>query len=362
MNIYIPLKSKDWYDLGMDTLPLNVGERAGDEKTEDGITTVPFKMERNPDAGFWNQKFISFEKFKTTDIALFVCSWYMNEKAFYELLKLKPNAKYIRMVQNMGEYPRYTKHTLMVPLTPLAEQYNRINWWPEHYDGYKYTEPKIHNNIESFINMNVELDFWNRLKKALPGNEFHLRGENDKHIFHSDMPEAMRKIAFNWGAKPHGGGGFLLRQALACGRPCLVKTSYCRRGHASEESLLEHGVNCIDFDKASFSDCVEMIKQWSEPIEHIRRCEIVANKFQHDVDFDKDAKKVGKWIDDIKENSVPIVESRNIHEEKVIQWFREEARRLPLPHELERCVNQMMVDDREEVIRAHIKSLGREYP
>lgn len=364
MNVYSPDGGGEWKNFGVTATPLNnVFERSGPEWKENGITYVPMRMERTPDRGLWNQKLITFDKFKELSFDLIVCSSYANERAFFELGKLKPNVKLIRLIQNMGESPRYIKNALTVLLSPMSSIYNRISYWPEHYSGYSYTPPTKHNHIEAFIAIQPGTDthdLWTRVKRALPTHEFHDSYEKPlQGVPHPDMPQAIRDIAFNWGVKPHGGGGLVLHQALSSGRPSIVKSSYCVRYFAPAEKIIHHGVNCIDFDSASFNECIELIRKWSEPAEHIKRCEIVANKFKEEVNFETEALKVEKWISEIKDNALPVVEPRTPHEQRVTQMFKEEINRMPFSHELELCVNQAMVDDREEVIRAHIRSLGK---
>ncbi|GAJ22582.1 unnamed protein product, partial [marine sediment metagenome] len=71
--------------------------------------------------------------------------------------------------------------------------------------------------------------------------------------------KVMRTSSFIWHLKSQGDGyGFVVHQAVACGRPLIVKKHYYAGQFA--EPLLEDSVTCIDLDLGTKEENVEKIR------------------------------------------------------------------------------------------------------
>lgn len=297
LNPYIPIgKFKS-----VDDIAKKWGIECEKHEFVDDIHYYYRKME--PDRGHYIQKGITFEKFLEMDFDIILTVYQGHEELFYNLIKkYKPNAVFIRQIGNIGEVPRWCKNVLWGQLTePLSERTNYIRYHPEHYEGYCYTSPTNHNTIKSFMDdlpfYPNEIKIWNQLKSSLPEFIFkmHGRGGDDGFLSHPLMPQTMKDSAFIWHVKPHGGGGFIARQALACGRPCIVKIKYATGYFEPAGKLFKDGVNCIDHK--SIEKTVRLIREWSEPDRHIERCKIVAEQAKKDMDFAEEAKDIKAWIE-----------------------------------------------------------------
>lgn len=273
------------------------------EKLEiiDGIYNYHRKMELN--GGHYIQKGITFDKFLDMDFDIILTTYWGHEEPFYNLVrKHKPNAILIRQIGNIHEMPRYCKNVLWALYTPAPSNINYIRYHPEHYEGYCYTPPTNHNIIKSFMDdlpaYSNEINIWNQLEVFLPEFIFKMHGRDgyDGSLPHLLMPQAMKDSVFIWHVKPNGGGGFLARQALACGRPCIVNKNYSRLHDELADKLFKHKINCIDLSVTSLTKCVNLIKEWSEPDRHIEICKTVAKEAEKDMNFEEEAKQIKDWI------------------------------------------------------------------
>lgn len=110
----------------------------------------------------------------------------------------------------------------------------------------------------------------------------------------------MSDSAFVWHVKRMGCGGFVPRQALASGRPCIIKKKYCYEYHTLESELFEDSVNCIDLDLGTTRENVQRIKYFSEPTRHAEMCKTAAEKFKRDVNLDREADSINQWLSDLE--------------------------------------------------------------
>ncbi|GAI17113.1 unnamed protein product [marine sediment metagenome] len=108
----------------------------------------------------------------------------------------------------------------------------------------------------------------------------------------------MKDSAFIWHVKAHGGGGFVARQALACGRPCIIKKKYAVIHNALTQYLFKDSVNCVDLD-LGVERGIEKIREWSQPDRHREVCEATAKKFKKNANFAGEAERIKEWMNDL---------------------------------------------------------------
>jgi hypothetical protein len=275
-----------------------------DAELIEGIYHIPMRME--PERGYYTKKAITLAKFLKMDFDFTVTIYAAHEEPFYNLTKTyKPHAVFIRQIANMHEIPAgFCKNVLLGTSEPMPPDINYISYFPEHYEGYCYTQPPNHNTVNNFVHdlpfYPYDLAEWNKCESALPDFTFKMHGHHgrDDEIPHSLMPQTMKNSAFIWNVKAHGGGGFVLRQALACGRPCIVRKRYAVVNNSSEKNLLEDSVNCIDLDFGT-ERAIDMIKTWSQPERHIEVCKAIAEKFKKDVNFAEQAEQIKEWLNNL---------------------------------------------------------------
>jgi len=268
----------------------------GQIQCSDGIQYIP--MELN-----YTQKAITFNKFLEMDIDVIVTTFYGHEESFHKLVKLhKPNAIFIRVITNIHEKPLgFCRNILLATYEPMPPDVNYIIFHPEHHEDYCFTPPTNHKTIKSFVHhfpsYPADLDTWNKCKSSLRDFTFKMHGKDgmDGVVPLSLMPQAMKDSAFVWHVKGHGGGGYVARQALACGRPCIIKKKYAVIHNTLAKELFVDSVNCIDLD-LGVERGIELIREWSQPDRHVEVCKATAEKFKKDVNFAEEAEKIRTWI------------------------------------------------------------------
>lgn len=299
------------------------------EGTEEVDSTYIFSRKMEPDNGRYKVRGITLSKFKETSFDIVLTSVYFNEEPFHKVVKeLQPNAKLIRQIANIHEMPtRYCKNVLCGAAyhprdyknLPPEQGFkslglNGIIYYPEQYEGYTYTEPVNHNSIICLSRHIGPKDVasWNAFKSHLiPDYDFQMYGlqhnidyEIDPiygpRVPHLMLPRAIKDAAFIWYTKPEGGGGYTVRQALACGRPVILRKIYSSAHTSIESQLFKHGINCIDLDEVSEERATHMVREWSQPEKHIEICEQVAKEFLQDTAFTEDADKIRVWLNTLE--------------------------------------------------------------
>jgi len=274
------------------------------EKVEliDGVYHYYRKMEL--DRGYYVQKAITFNEFLKMDFDVVVATHYEHEKTFYDLLsQYKPKAGFIRVINNIHEKPLgFCKNILLATLEPMPPDINCMRYHPENYEGYCYTPPTNHKTIKSFVGdlpyYPYDMDTWRKLESSL--NDFTCTMyTRDNFVPHLLMPRAMKDSAFICHIKAHGGGGFTAYQALASGRPCIVKRQYAVLHGAPHQFLFVDSVNCVDLD-LGVERGIEILKGWSQPDRHVEVCRATAEKFARDVNFAAEAEGIRAWLGSLK--------------------------------------------------------------
>lgn len=327
-QLYFPI-GEDWIQHGYVTshYPMPLEESAG-ETILDGIHLYHRKME--VDKGFFDMKGITFSKFLEMDFGMVVTTTYYQEKPFYNLVKnCKPQAIFLRQIANIHETTLgFCKNALLgaayhprdyenrpVQQTFVCKGVNNFVYIPEQYEGYTYTEPtnnKLIICLSRYIGPD-DLVAWNQCKKELEplGFTFKMYGyqyqpyEIDPiygdSIPHPMLPQAIKDSTFVWYTKPHGGGGFTVREALACGRPVILRKKYSSTYGTVECELFKHGINCIDLDlinrknKYDFS----LLRSWTDADTYSRITKQTADHFQNDTQFENTANKIQIWFDSL---------------------------------------------------------------
>jgi len=324
MNLFRPI-GLDWFQKGFwkiaepygnapDTIDQYLGipkdtwdrnkeptQRYGQVELIDGVYHIPVKVSSE----WYIQKAITFEQFLKMDFDFIIASYGGHDYAYSQLGKYKPKAIYIRQIGNIGQVPQFAKNALLAIHTPMPPGINFIIYVPEHHKDYSYTPPTDHKTIKSFLAAPLaepDLPLFYEYEKLLSEFTFKMHGilGRDGVISGDLMPEAIKSSAFVWHVKHTGGGGFVGRQSLACGRPCIVKKHYGYEHRMLEEDLFEDGVNCIDLDVGTTKENVEKIRYFSEPQRHTEMCRQTAEKFKKDVNFSKEAERIREWLNRLR--------------------------------------------------------------
>ena len=278
-------------------------QKYGETQLIDDVYYIPVKT---PD-GYYIQKAITLKKFLEMDIDYVIATLDRDEKPYSELVsKYKPNAKFIFQLGNVGWKPTCAKNVLLARNTSIPSNVNYIKYHPEHHESYCYTPPINHNVIKTFINCLFEfpesLAWLNKYEGFLPELTWKIHGilNKDNAVPNELMPQAMKESAFCWHVKSHCGGGFVARQAMACGRPPIIRSSYAEKNDSLETDLYEDSINCIDLDLGTEEENIKKIRYFMQPENHLRLCENTVKDFNQKVNFNIEAEQIRIWLEGLR--------------------------------------------------------------
>lgn len=304
-NLYRPI-GYDWYRRGYYACGFTPGmikqylEPPSKDYFRDGVYYIPYQ-EGNIK---YTHKAITFKKFLELDFDVIVASLSNHEIPFHRLIREhKPNAILIREMGNPNEMCNFKicRNILNSTTNPVPEGVNVVHFHPEFsLEEYKYVPPKTHNVIRNIMHLlpkTRDAHLWYDYKRAMPDYVWKMHGFLGED---GVLPEhlkawAFRNSAFIWHVKWFGDGyGYVIHNAYASGRPCIVKGSYYKGKTAWP--LLEDSVTCIDLELGSKEENVRKIRYFSEPGRHIQMCENAYKRFKEVVDFDREFAEIKKFL------------------------------------------------------------------
>lgn len=216
------------------------------------------------------------------------------------LLQYQPQAKLIAQIGNFGQTTEI-KNVLSSAKDYIPKKDQNVIYYHQEFDlnEYKYVPPKNHKKVSSFVVLFPDRETFLIYKNALPELEFKAYGPGAIDGIIPDgegISTEMRDSAFGWHIKPGGDGfGHVLHKFFACGRPVIIRGDFYR-GQTAEDLLID-GETCIDLDKHSFEENIQLIKAWSNPEKHKEICEVVYKRFEEVCNFDAEAQKIKEWLD-----------------------------------------------------------------
>lgn len=296
INQYLGVPNRSW---GKETEPI---QEYGDTELKDSIYHIPLKIASEE----YIQKAITFEQFQKIDFDYIIATHPLNEASYSYLAKTyKPGSVFIRHVGDTSSQPKCAHNVMATVKTPFQSDLNVLRYFPEHHSSYCYTPPANHNVLKSFVTHFKGMRDYREIlmyEKAMPDFIFKMHGsdERDGVISGSKMPGAIKDSAFVIHLKYTGCGGFLPREALSCGRPVIVKKSYCYEYLTMEGDLYEDSVNAIDLDLGSWQQNIDKIRYFSDPDRHTEMCRNTAEKFKRDVNFEYEAAQIKSWLESLK--------------------------------------------------------------
>jgi hypothetical protein len=277
-------------------------QRYGEVELRDDVYYIPAKIGSEQ----YIQKAITLDKFLKMDFGFIVASYLGHDQTYAELTeKYKPKAVYVRQIGNIAEIPHFCRNVMLAMNTPMPSGVTWMKYFPELHKDYCYAPPANHNVVKSFIAAPLaepDLPLFYEYERSLSNYIFRMHGilGRDGVISGDLMPQVIKDAAFVWHVKHTGCAGFVGRQALACGRPCIIKKHYGIDARDLTPELFEDGVNCIDLDQGTTAQNIERIKQYSEPERHRRMCMATAEKFGRDVNYAADAERIKSWLSSLE--------------------------------------------------------------
>lgn len=244
---------------------------------------------------------LTLEQAKNTTIDVVICTVHENEPYFAKLKEFYPNAKFIRQVGNDLDtlvdeslYP----NLLASATAPFAtfKGTNKVLYRQEfplrlfqpapNYHDYKHIY-SFQNDIEQFEDT---WEVWTDLKHKLREFEFKSYGvgcDDGKIISKKHFIFRMADATFLFQSKgPWEGYGHVIHNAMAIGRPMIVKFSDYRGKLA--EPLLIKDQTYLDMDDPELIDKIRFFSQRDNFNRMIQNCQ---EAFKKNVNFDEEWEK-----------------------------------------------------------------------
>lgn len=255
----------------------------------------------------YTQACISLDQFHRMKFDVIVSTSWTNEVALFNLHKKTPGSIFIRQIANLCEVPviKEPVNVLLSMLTPMPAHVNFLYYHPEHHSGYQpLVQPVSSMKIKSYSNhlrsYPLDIKMWQDAKAALPEYSFFMHGDSgdDMGIPQQELPASMQDAMFVWHTKGNGCCGYVAREALSCGKPLIVNKKYCETHKTLALHYLKDGINCIDLDPRvrSFTEGMNLIREWSRPDVYPQICNNVINQYKKDIRFQEEAEVIGRWI------------------------------------------------------------------
>jgi hypothetical protein len=301
-TVYSPIGGIEWGQLGI-TQPGTTAEYHGEAFVEDGILHIPMKYDH------YDRRLITFEQFQDMDFYIILVGNGRSEVSFLNLTKkYKPKSIFIRQIANLAEKPKVCKNILLATKTPMPAGTNFLIHHPEHSPVFSYVPFKGKRTIKSFSNYlrtnQVDSAIWDRARSQLKEFEFRMHGARGDHrtVPHQNLHQAMKDSMFIWHTKAAGGCGFTCREALASGRPMIVKKQYCQAHKTLAQDYLVDGVNCIDISPGvrTLDEAVKLIRRWAEPDMYEKKCQAVLRCFKKHINFEREAEQIKAWLQTLR--------------------------------------------------------------
>lgn len=264
----------------------------GDYKLEDGIYHI-YDPENN-----MHHKAVTFEQFKQMKFDI-ICSTFPTHDVWEGLLKYHPQAKWMGQIGNAGQTSK-APFVISSVFNYTGAPGQKVIFYHQEFDlkQYKFTYPTSRKKISSFVVLLPERELFLKYKEALPEFDFKAYGPGaiDGTVGDgSGISREMKDSAFGWHIKPGGDGyGHIVHKFFASGRPVIIRGNYYLGQTAG--LLLEDGKTCIDLDKHSFEENVELIRKFSKPHRHNLMCRAVKMRFDEEVNFDKEAQQIKDYL------------------------------------------------------------------
>ena len=204
------------------------------------------------------------------------------------------DAQFVIQVGNTNQPIDWTLNPLVLNSSEMPITERGVTYHQEFdLDTFRYSPPTSQ-TVASFVNCMDRIECWWALAEARDlGLEVKVHGIDgpDGNLKPtSAVADAMRSYGWAWHDKITGDGfGHVIHGWAAVGRPLI--------GHASHyagklaEPFWQDGVTCIDLDRHSVAEAVEIIRS-TTPERHLEMCEAMRSTFDATVDFPRDAEAV----------------------------------------------------------------------
>jgi len=318
-NLYRPI-GFDWYDKGFWAYSQNPPTVKQYLQIQGNDKDLGDHYECPEGKHGYNHKALTFDQFLKKDIDIVIASVTSHEEVYARLIaEHKPKAKLIRQAGNIHDTINFDICKNILASTYLFDANTLSNFEPKglpaglnvviyhqefELSTFSFQPPYKGLRITNLMNCvpdSRDYALWPKAKVALPEFDFKMYGIlGDDGIIGTEerVAKAFHDTTFVWHVKFGGDGfGHVIHNAFATGRPPIVRGSYYTDKLAGH--FFEDGVTCIDLEKHSFEEAIEMIRYFSKPENYVKMSKAAHEIFLRNVDFDKEFKYIKKFLDNL---------------------------------------------------------------
>lgn len=240
-------------------------------------------------------RFITFEEFKDTSFDVYVSTCYLTEQ--WVAAQAKGKGLFIRQINNLLEQPEVADNVLMGVRHNIDTSLNRFDYIPEHPPRYKpNTNIRKEYAVLTFgeyqANHPAGGKIWDtacqELSPALKSDR----------VPEESLHELFWKSRSYAHIKATGGCGFTLREAMFCGLPVMVDTSWSHIYKTPAKDYLVDQVNCIDIAVANRTreQSAQLLKEWITGNDCNERNKNALTKTNQLINFEQEASDFKSWL------------------------------------------------------------------
>jgi hypothetical protein len=239
---------------------------------------------------------VTLEQAKAMDWGVVMAAVQDNQRGFARFAREK-GAKYAYHVGNTNQEIDWE---LGPNVLNASEMYGGVRVGEEFdSDGlFAFADPTLVPNrlqVSSFVNCMPQIDCYPLLtdaKRDLPIAVHGINGPDGNIKPISEIARTMAASGWGWHDKQHGDGyGHVIHYWAAIGRPLIGHGDHYKPKMANV--YWRDGETCIDLDKHSFTEAIELVKGISaDPDLHAAMCREIRSVFDHETDWSADAERV----------------------------------------------------------------------
>lgn len=263
----------------------------GDIKETDGIYHI-----YSPEGNF-EHKAITFEMFKEMDFDLIIAT-HPSHECWQDLREWHPKAKFV--IQLGNENQTTTAQNVLSSVwayQPLPNQ--NICYYHQEFDLTEFCQTDTYQDklIRSFVHLHPDKELFDIYHSSLPEFTFESWGMGTDHGPSQNIAQQIKESMFGWHIKMADGYGHVIHNWSACGKPIITKGSYYLGKTGG--LLLEDGVTCIDLDKHTFQENLDLIRQASDPETYKQMSDSTYKRFTDVVNFESEAESIKRFLSNL---------------------------------------------------------------
>ena len=257
-----------------------------------------FLLQEGPDPEFPNVpiSYVTLQDALNMDWDVVIASVPDNEDGFSRFARLK-GARYVVQVGNTGQPVDWSLDPVALISSETRLQGEGVIYHQEMEPIEFLYPPVLPHSAASFVNCMPQMGYcWDLLEKARENLHVLVHGINGPNGIvkpFKTLVGRMHEVGWGWHDKAQGDGfGHVIHSWAAAGRPIIGHASHYAEKLA--ERFWQDGKTCIDLDRHSVRDAVDIVKTISRE-EHQAMCRAIRAEFEA-IDYDAEAESIRELL------------------------------------------------------------------